>query len=104
MPRKEYGIVKPIRNTKRLRQKRDPKAWKTIYDHKNEPPLPNNIPLTPRAINHWRKTKSGMGYTNFTTLYKSDIRSILSACKRGEAVLTRSRDGMVAFYKLRGLR
>ena len=105
-PQSKMGIVKPkSKSGKILNSSHNVDVWKSAYNYldvERDGPVPNNIPLTKRAIDHWWKTKYGIGYTNFATLYKSDIRSILSAAKRGEAVLTKSRAGTIAYYKLKG--
>ena len=72
-------------------------TYKLAYIFEN---IPNNIPLTKKAISHWKATKSSLGYTNYRTLYKNDVLSIVSATKRGEAIMNVNRMGQNAVYKL----
>lgn len=106
MPFKEYGFV-VLRSTatKKKFRRRDPTIYRTVYERKDFNSVPNDIPLTKKAIDHWREVKDGMGYANFKTLTKSDLKSIISAAKRGgEVVFTRNRMGFCTVYKLRGMR
>ena len=73
-------------------------TYKLAYIFEN---IPNNIPLTKKAISHWKTTKSEtFGYASYRTLYKNDVLSIASATKRGEAIMNVNRMGQNTVYKL----
>ena len=95
-------IYKPTRTTPRKRNDRTGmrQTYKHAYTFDTMHNIPSNIPLTKRAINHWKATKSSLGYTNYRTLYKNDVLSIASATKRGEAIMNVNRMGQNAVYKL----
>lgn len=57
-------------------------------------------PLTQKSINHWKSTKSPVGYASFRGLTKTDILSICYATRQGKATLSVNRMGKTAFYKL----
>ena len=63
----------------------------------------SNIPvisLTDKVQKHYQTTKSGLNYSTFRGLTLKDILSILSATKRGEALVNVDRWGNVYAYKL----
>lgn len=70
--------------------------------------IDDSLPLTDKAMQHWHKEaaeqKPGgfLGYVNMRGLKEEDVRSILSAVRRGEASVTVNRMGKMAFYKLKG--
>jgi len=64
--------------------------------------IPNNLELTPRAISHWKKTKSPLGYANFKTLRQDDVVSILSGAKNSRLTMINvNRQGDIAYYKIK---
>ena len=67
--------------------------WKTISRN-------TTLPLTENAINHWKSTKSILGYASFRDLTIADIISICHATRQNKATLNINRMGKTAYYKL----
>lgn len=82
-----------------------PGAWRVIWEYEGKD-IPDDIPLTARAIHHWRVHKDVLGAANFRgmtiqdVLAADDLKSIISACKRGEATVYINRIGQVIGYKI----
>jgi hypothetical protein len=77
-----------------------PGSWKTVLEYEPKE-IPENIPLTQKAIDNWKKNKSIFGYVNLRGLDERDIMSILSASRRSEVSLGGSRMGWVVSYKIK---
>ena len=82
---------------RRSRQRIRPRYTLDIQiDYKS---LSDNIPVTPKAIEHYKQTKT-LIYATFKDLTEADIASILSAVKRQEADVNVNRIGHCAYYRL----
>ena len=75
------------------------KAWKVMHEIDGKT-IDTSLALTPNAFTHWKRDKSPLGYATMRGLSLADIRSIISAAKRGEAHMNVERWGRAAFYKL----
>lgn len=62
--------------------------------------IPDDLLLTDKVLEQYRRTKNNIGFTTFRGLDIDDIKSILSAVKRQEAHVSIERMGNCAFYKL----
>jgi hypothetical protein len=90
------------------RGQNQPGSWRVIWEYQGKD-IPDNIPLTQKAIDHWKKFKINFGNTATfrgdkigQVLNEDDLRSIISACKRAEATIYINRIGQVSGYKLKG--
>ena len=87
-----------------------PGSWRIIWEYEGKEipkDIPRDIPLTPRAVTHWKAHKDIMGTAAFRgetikdSLTTIDIKSIVSATKRGEATMYINRMGQVIGYKIK---
>lgn len=92
---KKLRLIKPkSRSVYQLNHRRE--AWNTVLEISLSE-VPDDIPLTKRAINHADKKY----YVDFKTLRRPDMMSILSAYKRREAMVLQARVGPgIAGYKI----
>jgi hypothetical protein len=94
-------FVKPNYRYSRLSRAHTTKAWIKIVELEGKN-IPSDIPLTEKSISHWKENKlEVIGYVNFCGLSVTDIISIVSATKRGEAMISINRFGQVAIYKIK---
>ncbi len=93
-------VVRP-KSKSRYKLSHDPNAWEIILQcHANM--ISDRIPLTKKAIDHWAKTRNDVTrYTSFKGLDWHDALSIISATKRGEAMINVDRWGRAAFYQIK---
>lgn len=75
--------------------------WETFKGTIKTGEIDDKLPLTDKSKKYWGQNKSELGYANLRGLSEEDVRSILSAVRRGEASVTVNRMGKLAFYKLR---
>jgi len=75
--------------------------WETFKGTIKTGEIDDKLPLTDKAKMHLEQNKSELGYANLRGLSEEDVRSILSAVRRGEASVSVNRMGKLAFYKLR---
>lgn len=75
--------------------------WDVICKIEGKDIKAGSIPLTAKAISHWRSTKDNLGYALFNGLSLHDIKSIVSATKVGKANMDVERQGRAAFYKIK---
>jgi hypothetical protein len=78
--------------------------WETFKGTIKTGEIDDKLPLTDKSQKYWEQNKSELGYANLRGLSEEDIRSILSAVRRGEASVNVNRMGKLAFYKLKHLR
>ncbi len=75
--------------------------WETFKGTIKTGEIDDKLPLTDKSQKYWEQNKSELGYANLRGLAEEDVRSILSAVRRGEASVSVNRMGKLAFYKLR---
>ena len=74
--------------------------WETFEGTIKTGEIDDSLPLTEKARTYWEQSKNELGYVNMRGLKEEDVRSIISAVRRGEATATVNRMGQLAFYKL----
>jgi len=75
--------------------------WEVICKLEGRDIKAGSIPLTAKAISHWKTTKDALGYALFNGLTIHDIKSIVSATKEGRAHMDVERMGRAAFYRIK---
>ena len=99
-------VVADRRYSRHNRGQNRPGSWRVIWKYSGKD-IPNDLPLTQRAIDHWRKHKDTLSAANFRgdtlkdILSVDDLKSIISACKRGEANIYINRMGDIIGYKIK---
>ena len=64
--------------------------------------IPHDIPITPKARKHWETNRDDFtGFVNVRGFTETDVISVISAAKRGEASVTVNRWGFFAFFKIK---
>jgi hypothetical protein len=75
--------------------------WETFKGSLKTGEIDETIPLTDKARKYWEDNKSELGFVNLRGLKEDDVKSIISAARRGEATVSVNRMGKLAFYKLK---
>ncbi|MFA5381959.1 MAG: LPD38 domain-containing protein [Candidatus Micrarchaeia archaeon] len=100
-PNKVIAWAVPTTGVKNYTTGGNKQGWKVIEGSVHPKDIGTDIPLTDKALNHWRANKNELGMVNLKGLSEADIQSIISAAKRDEASVTVNRMGDFASYRIK---